>query len=717
MWREARTYLTLSSVELLKSWKYRLPHLVGRRLSWVVVVVAILFSGALLGAGIQAEESDNSTANLPTDAESAQVARLQEQLGTAEYTPAIVVLDRGGEQLTAADRQAVEEKVGSLQEFAAEGQQAFPVLAEDGAAAFIGVPFATDTPEDELAGPIEDLRAAASEGLPDGLEAQVTGGPAFIVDLSKVFDGADVRLLAVTASVVALLLLVTYRSPWLWLVPLSVVGVADQVAVQLVAIGTKLFGFTTDGASVGITSVLVFGAGTNYALLLIARYREELRREDDRYAAMRRALERAAPAILASSGTVVLALLCLGLADNPTSRNIGFGGAIGIVTAVVYALLVLPAAMTCFGRRLFWPFVPRVGQDDPSRTGVWAKVGASVTRRPVLVSVAGVLVLVVLALPVIGLKVGLSETEQFRATPEAVTGQEVLAEHFPAGSSQPTVVVVPAAARDAVAAAIGDVDGVQRVDESGEADGRAVLSAVLTAEPASEAAFDVVEQVRAAATGVDGAAMVGGPDAEALDAADAADRDQRLIVPLILGVVLVVLLVLLRSVVAAVVLVLTVVATYAASLGASWVAFTQWFGFPALDLSVPLLSFLFLVALGVDYNIFLTTRAKEEAEEHDTTTAISVALAVTGGVITSAGILLAAVFTVLGVLPLIVLTQIGVIVGFGVLLDTLLVRSVLVPALVALLGRRFWWPGHLSRRSEDDPGRHRGSVAASPTAE
>lgn len=681
-----------------------MPHLVGRRLSWVVVVVAILFSGALLGSGIEAETSDNSTANLPTDSESAQASRLQDRLGTAEFTPAIVVLDRGGEALTAADRTAVEQQARALQEYAAPGQQTFPVLAEDGEAAFIGVPVATDTPEEDLTTIVEDLRAAVADGLPDGLDAQVTGGPAFIVDLSKVFDGADTRLLAVTAGVVALLLLLTYRSPWLWLVPLTVVGVADQVAVQLVAVGTKIFGFSTDGASVGITSVLVFGAGTNYALLLIARYREELRRVDDRYDAMRAALDAAAPAILASSGTVVLALLCLGLADNPTSRNIGYGGAIGIATAVAYALLVLPAAMTCCGRRLFWPFVPRVGQDDPTRAGVWARVGSAVTARPVVVSVLGVVVLVALALPVVGLKVGLSETEQFRATPESVTGQEVLAEHFPAGSSQPTVVVVPAGAADDVQAAVSEVDGVQRVEPAGEADGRAVLSVVLTADPASDAAFAVVEEIRDRAGAVDGDVLVGGPDAEALDAADAADRDQTLIVPLILVVVLLVLLVLLRSVVAAVVLVLTVVATYVASLGASWYAFTHWFDFPALDLSVPLLSFLFLVALGVDYNIFLTTRAKEEAGRAETAEAIRVALAVTGGVITSAGILLAAVFTVLGVLPLITLTQIGVIVGFGVLLDTLLVRSVLVPALVALLGRRFWWPGPLSRGvSPHDP--------------
>jgi putative drug exporter of the RND superfamily len=697
-------------MEITTSSKHRVRPLLGKRLSWVVVLVALVFSGVMLGAGIEAEESANATANLPTDAESAQVARLQEQLSTAEFVPAIVVFERADGALTAEDRAFVEERAAELAGLVV-GEQApspsggpppAPVFAEDGEAAFVAVPIPADLPEEELAEPVADIRAAADVDLPDGLSADVTGGPAFLVDLSQVFDGADTRLLAATASVVALLLLLTYRSPWLWLVPLTVVAVADQVAVQVVAAATQLLGFSTDGASVGITSVLVFGAGTNYALLLIARYREELRRVDDRYAAMDTAVRRAAPAILASSGTVVLALLCLGLADNPSSRNIGLGGALGIVTAVVYALVVLPAAMTCFGRRLFWPFVPRVGQDDPTRTGPWSKVAVRVTDRPVTAAAGVGLLLVVLAAPVFAISVGLSETEQFRAEPEAVTGQRVLAEHFPAGLSQPTVVITPADAGAEVGRALEDVDGVTSVERTGEAQGQVLFAVVTSAEPASRAAFDVVEDVRASVSEVDDAVLVGGSDAQALDAADAAQRDERLIVPLILLVVLAVLLVLLRSVVAAVLLMLTVVATYVASLGASWVAFRTLFDFSALDLSVPLLSFLFLVALGVDYNIFLATRAKEEAEQADTKRAIAVALAVTGGVITSAGVLLAAVFTVLGVLPVIVLTQIGVIVGFGVLLDTLLVRSVLVPALAAMLGRRFWWPGPLSRRPDDE---------------
>ncbi|CAB4714269.1 MAG: MMPL family transporter [Actinobacteria bacterium] len=672
----------------------------GRVASWVVTGLALVFSVAVLVSGITAETHDNATASLPDDAESAQVARLQEQLDTAEFAPAFVVLDRGGEQLTAADRQAVEALVGSLRGVAASGQQPFPVFSDDGEAAFVGVPLSTDLAEDDLVEPIDQIRDLATRDLPDGLEATVTGGPAFTVDLSKVFDGADVRLLASTAAVVAILLLITYRSPWLWLVPLSVVAIADQVAATALAAGTHVLGFTADGATTGITSVLVFGAGTNYALLLIARYREELRRVDDRYDAMRVALRSAAPAILASSGTVVLALLCLGLASSPFSSSIGFGGAIGIAVAVLFALVVLPAALTVFGRGLFWPFVPRVGQPEPAETGFWSKVGPLVTRRPVVVGAAGVAVLAVLALPLVGVKVGLSQTEQFRAEPDSVVGQKVLAEHFPAGASQPTAVIAPRAEADAVRTALEKVDGVRSVEEAGTGDGLTELTVVLSAEPESQAAFDLIGTIRDRVGEIGGDVLVGGADAQGLDAQDAAAADRRLVIPLILGVVLIVLLVLLRSVVAALVLVATVVASYAASLGAGWWAFQHLFDFPALDLGVPLLSFLFLVALGVDYNIFLTSRAREEAAEHDATTAINRALAVTGGVITSAGVLLAAVFTVLGVLPLITLTQIGIIVGFGVLLDTLLVRSVLVPALVALLGRRFWWPGALSRRHD-----------------
>ncbi|SDP63940.1 putative drug exporter of the RND superfamily [Pedococcus dokdonensis] len=700
-----------------------LGHLVGPRVKWLVVVVAVLVSAAAFafaGAG-QVAPGQNS---LPDSAESAEVAALQATLPASGVAPAILVVSRADGPLTEADQRAVVEATERASKAvsaagaaprspgaqAAPGGQggpgdqgdqagpggpggAKPQVSEDGGTALALVPLSSDVSDEVNGKAVDALRAAVRDGLPEGLTASVTGGPAFTADIGKVFDGADVRLLGATAGVVALLLLVTYRSPWLWLVPLSVVGVGDQVASRGIDILSRFSEVSADGAVKGIVSVLVFGAGTNYALLLIARYREELRRVDDRHDAMRRALASAAPAILASSSTVVLALLSLGFADDRFVVSLGYAGALGIVVALAYALLVLPAAMVLFGRRLFWPFVPRMGQEDPSRTGLWRRVGDAVTGRPVTVGVAAVLVLGALTAGGVGLAIGQTPTEQFLDKPEAVVGQEQLAKAFPAGSGEPAVVIAPSGRATEVRRTVEAVDGVSTA-RPGAADARwTELSVVLEGAPGSSAAFDQVESLRAA---VDGAgAKVGGSDAELLDARATADRDRLLLFPVILGIVLVVLLLLLRSVVAAVVLVATVLATYVASMGASWFAFSHLLGYPPLDVSTPLLAFLFLVALGVDYNIFLTTRAREEAAEgQPAREAIVRALAVTGGVFTSAGILLAAVFAVLGVLPLVQLAQIGVIVGFGVLLDTLVVRSIVVPALVTVLGERFWWPSH-----------------------
>jgi RND superfamily putative drug exporter len=384
--------------------------------------------------------------------------------------------------------------------------------------------------------------------------------------------------------------------------------------------------------------------------------------------------------------------------------SIGFAGAIGIATALVYALVLLPAALLLFGRRLFWPFAPRVGQPDPAEAGVWARVGRTVVRRPVLVVVAGVLLLAALTAGISGVQVGLSQTEQFRERVEAILGQETIARSFPGGTSQPTVVIANRAAAEPVAEAAGDVAGVASARVTDGNDDVARVDVVFEPEPGTAASRALVGTLRSGLDRVPGAdALVGGPEAQAVDERAAAQHDRLLVAPLILAIVFVVLLAVLRSLVAAVLLVLTVVATFAASLGASWFAFDRLFGFPALDLAVPLLAFLFLVALGVDYAIFLTTGAREETPALGVRGGIVQALAVTGGVITSAGILLAAVFTVLGVLPLITLTQLGVVVGFGVLLDTLLVRSVLVPALVSLTGRYFWWPSSLGRGGKTDP--------------
>ncbi|MDR6863453.1 MMPL family transporter [Phycicoccus sp. 3266] len=691
-----------------------LGGLVGPRVKWLVVVVAILVSGAAFAFAGEPEAVSTTAASLPDSAEAAQVNALREKLPSSGVTPAIVVYKAASGEVDVKAVEASRDRgVAAVKQWApgagdqgASGAPAGsggapagaipPQLSADKGTALVIVPLKADLPDGANSDAVAALRSAVREGLPAGLTATVTGGPAFGADIGAVFEGADIRLLGATAAVVAVLLLITYRSPWLWLVPLTVVGTGDQVASKALTVLSRISDVRADGAVTGITSVLVFGAGTNYALLLIARYREELRRTEDRHEAMRAALRSAAPAILASGGTVTLALLSLGLADDPFARSLGYAGALGIVVALLYALLVLPAAMVLFGRRLFWPFVPRVGTLDPSHAGVWRRLGDAVTGRPVVVAVSSVAVLVVLALGGLSLSVGQSPNEQFLKKPEAVVGQEQLAAAFPAGTSEPATIITKASAAGAVTEAAKGVDGVKDVRQAGGDDRLVELSAVLDASPGTTKAFDQVKALRAAVHAVPGAdALVGGSDAEALDAKTTADRDRVVLFPLILGIVVVVLLLLLRSVVAALVLVTTVVATYVASLGASWFAFQHLLDYPPLAVSTPLLAFLFLVALGVDYNIFVATRAREEASEGaPAREAIVRALAVTGGVITSAGILLAAVFAVLGVLPLVQLAQIGVIVGFGVLLDTLVVRSILVPALVSLLGERFWWPSH-----------------------
>ncbi|EFQ83805.1 MMPL family protein [Aeromicrobium marinum DSM 15272] len=656
-----------------------------RRGAWLLAALFVVASGAALGSGLTPQEVPGGPGGLPDSAESTEVARIVATLPTEGSAPAVVVVSRGDAGLEPADRPVLDDLATSLGE--ALGTEAVASTSPDGSVGLVVVP-TTDAPAEEQ---VNELRDVVAAELPDGLSAQVTGAPAFATDLSEVFAGADVRLLVATATIVALLLLITYRSPWLWLVPLVVVAVGDRVATIVVAGATRLFDYDVDGSTVGITSVLVFGAGTNYALLLIARYREELRRHDDRHVAMGAAWRSTAPAVLASGGTVVLALLMLSFADTPSTRALGYSASLGIGVAMLYGLVFLPAALLLFGRRLFWPFVPRQGQDDPALTGVWARIGRRVVRRPAAFMAGALAVIAVLAVGATGVDVGLTQNEQFREVPEAVVGQQRLAEAFPAGAAEPTTVLTSPDRVDEVLRTVADVDGVAEVRPGRSDDRWATLDVVLDAEQGSVRAFDTVEGLRAALGADD---LVGGPDAQDLDSAAAASSDRLVIFPLVILVVVGVLLVLLRSVVAALVLVTTVAATYVAALGAGWWVSDLLFGFPALDLTVPLFAFVFLVALGVDYNIFLATRAREEAARQPVAGAMTSALAVTGGVITSAGVLLAAVFAVLGVLPLITLTQIGIIVGIGVLLDTLLVRTLLVPSLATLIGERFWWPRH-----------------------
>jgi len=681
----------------------------GKKTAWATLLIGLVFAVLAFGPLRAATTELNPGVGLPDDAESVIAAKLAEDLPGADSTAAVIVY---AAESAMTDEQKVwvqgafdpikqmvvggaNEKFVEFTNLEVEGEKFVPpaTLSNDESTAVITVPMEKSDETEVITERVADIRELAKEGMPAGLEVYVTGPEGFSADLSGVFAGADFTLLLSTVIVVAVLLLITYRSPWLWLVPLLVVGTADGMAGQLARQVAALFGITPDASVTGILSVLVFGAGTNYALLLIARYREELFVNEDRHEAMAKALRGAGPAIIASGSTVTLALLTLSFADLAGNRSLGLVCATGIVIAMVAALVVLPAAMVVFGRGLFWPFVPKFGAVNKGENGLWAKLGRGVRKQPIAISVIGVLILGVLASGAAGIKIGLSSTESFLKTPEAVVGQNVLADAFAAGSTSPTNVLVNKDAAEEVVAAAKTVSGVDSAAVAVSNDQIARIDVVFDAESQSEEVYSMIRDLREAVATVPNAeAVIGGLDAQALEVKEAYANDQALVIPLILILVFLVLIVLLRSFVAPVLLLITVVASFFASMGAGWFLFVNVFGFPGLDLSVFLYSFLFLVALGVDYNIFLVARAKEEAEKLGTREGMVRALGATGGVITSAGILLAAVFAVLGVLPLVALAQIGVIVCIGVLLDTLLVRTVIVPALAFMTGKKFWWP-------------------------
>ncbi|MEV4482367.1 MMPL family transporter [Micromonospora coxensis] len=696
-----------------------------RLAAWLTVVAAIVFGAVVFGLPKPDNPAPVSSTGLSVEWQSTQVERLQERLPSSDAQPAIVVVSRDDAgPLTEADRAALAASSGNLARLAVGGQVSPPQVSPDSTVALVAVPLSTAGGQEAVAERVDQLRTTLTE-LPDGLTAEVTGGPAFTADLTKVFAGADTTLLIVTAGVVAVLLLITYRSPFLWIVPLVIVAATEQLTLRALDTIVPAFGINLAGGAVtGIASVLVFGAATDYALLLIARYREELRREEDRFVAMRAAVRRTAEPILASGFTVVLGVLTLLLSEQELNRALAVACATGVILAMLSALFVLPAALVIFGRGLFWPFVPRVG--GAVREGrLWGRLGAAVVRRPAPVALLATLLLAGLAVGGLGIRTGLSETEQFRVKPEAVAGAETLAKAFPAGTTQPVAVLTAPSAVRAVTDAATAVPGVASARPGEAGSGVAQVDVVLEAEPGTPASDRTIEALRDAVAAVPGSAppaldgveafdgaVVGGTVAATYDSDEANGKDLRLILPIILLLVGAVLVLLLRGLVAPVLLVLTVIASYFASLGAAWLLFEHVLDFPALDSGVLLLAFVFLVALGVDYNIFLVTRAREDARTAGTRDGMLSALRVTGGVITSAGVLLAAVFAVLGVLPLITLTQIGIIVCIGVLLDTLLVRTVLVPALAFLLGDRFWWPGRIAREPAPDATPEREPVAA-----
>jgi len=678
-----------------------------RRLSWVLAVLVVAVSGVLMGLLGGDDSSSRSPVPVPDSAESARADAVRAQFPGGDEVPAIIVITRDdGARLDPADLTAIQEKWRAQ-------------VSEDGSAALTVVPLNADLTGFALNDAVKELRQSAAEGLPDDLRTEVTGGPAFGADIANSFSGANITLLAVTAAVVALLLIVTYRSPVLWLVPLLVIGFADRVAAVVGTAVASGLGMNPDGSTSGITSVLVFGAGTNYALLLISRYREELGRNDNHRDALDTAVRRAGPAIIASNATVVLALLTLLFASSPSVRSLGVQAAAGLVVAAVFVLLVLPPLLALCGKRLFWPFIPQTGAKPLTDSGIWHRIAEGVAKRPGRVAIISIVGLALLCTGLLTTPVGLSQTEQFRVQAESVSGYQTLAKHFPSGLTDPARVIAPTDRAPDIQRAIDGTPGVLSATPAGQSsDGLSQWSVVIDAEPASERAFETIDALRDSVHAVDANALVGGSDATARDAGAAAERDRIVVIPAILIVVLAVLYVLLRSALAPLILVAVTVLSALAALGLGGWASVHLFGFPALDNTAPLFAFLFLVALGVDYTIFLVTRAREETPEHGTRDGIVRAVSATGAVITSAGIVLAAVFCVLGVLPLIVLTQVGIIVGLGILLDTFVVRTVIIPALFTLIGPAIWWPalrtGDYRSSGGRTAGRHRAREGADP---
>lgn len=675
--------------------------LVSRRGAWLTILLGLLIAGAVSSAFGRAEPPA-VTEQAPASAESTQVGRELATFPGSDIQPVLLVATRpDGSPLTRQDLQRVGEIAASVAPLS-DHRASPPIPSDDGLAGVAQVPVRVGESGTDNAGTVRDIRAAIAAQLPSDLHVEVTGGPAFGADIAASFDGADLRLLLVTLAIVAVLLLLTYRSPVLWLLPLTVVGIADQVAARVTAAVGNATGLPFDA---GIISVLVFGAGTNYALLLVSRYREHLNTEPDHRIALGRAWRAALPAIVASNLTVVLALATLVLASVPGTRGLGVAAAVGLLIALGFTVTLLPAALAVAGRRVFWPFVPRVGDESRSRRNGWARVASGVMARPRLVVAAAVLGLAGMATGLIGTQVGLAQTDRFRVTAESGTGLETLGRHFPPGEAQPLQVVSDTESVTAVRSSVEALPDVSAVRPGPSHDGRSVLTVVGQSSPGTQESLRFVDAVRATVHAVpDADAQVGGGEAVERDARAANRADLLLVAPLILLVSALVLAWLLRSVTAPVLLLAVNVLSAVAAIGAgSWVG-RQVLGQPALDGPVPLAAFLFLVALGIDYTIFLVHRARSEAEERGTRAGMVEAVGRTGAVITSAGVVLAGVFAALGMLPLITLAQLGLIVGLGVLVDTFLVRTLLIPGLVALLGDRIWWPSRpASARSELPP--------------
>ncbi|MEU7471469.1 MMPL family transporter [Streptomyces sp. NPDC044984] len=686
------------------------PH----RARWLVplaLLIVWLGVGGTLGpyAGKLGEVATNDQAAfLPQSAESTRVLDAQKAFDQSETMPAVVVWTADGGRVTEAQRAAASDAVGALAGSAGVVGRPSPALVSEDRKAVQAVVQLEPDLGDELPGVLDEVRRAA-DGV-SGTTARIAGPAASQADLSDAFAGIDGLLLGVALGAVLLILLLVYRSVLLpFVIILGSVFALGLACAVVYALADRDV-VRVDGQVQGILSILVIGAATDYALLLAARFREELAERGDRYAAAVAAVRRSFGAITASAATVALGLLALLASDLTNNRALGPVGAIGIVCAVLSTLTFLPAVLALLGRTAYWPARPKASDASVEGHGVWRRVATAVDRRPRRVWLLTALVLAVFAAfaPSLSAK-GVPLDEIFVNDAPSVSAQETLGEHFPGGSGNPAVIIADAGRGAEVTAAAKKTEGVASagaVSASGRpgageplvVDGRVRIDATLEDAADSDAAKETVERLRENVHAVSGAdALVGGYTAQQYDTQRTAAHDRTLIVPVVLAVILLILVLLLRSLLVPVLLVATVALNFLATLGVSTLVFEHLLGFSGTDASVPLYGFVFLVALGVDYNIFLMSRVREEALVHGTRRGVLRGLTTTGGVITSAGVVLAATFAALMVIPLAFLVQIAFIVAFGVLLDTLVVRSLLVPALVIDIGPRTWWPGALAR--------------------
>jgi len=697
-------------------------------IAWIVITGIF---GPLFGKLTSVQENNNSSF-LPKGAEATLAADQIKDFSSQDsfnfpalvlfegtFTPA--TLAAVNDHVTQVGDLTLADTTAKISDYLAPGQVISVFPAADGKALLAIIPLDGNAiskllPNDEPVLPAaiealrEDIKPIAEA---NGFTPYVTGPGGLLGDLFGAFGSIDSTLLLTTLAVVAVILIFVYRSPILWIIPLLSSLFALSTAGGIIYLLAKNDILDVDGQSQGILSVLVIGAATDYALLLIARYREELHFTDNRFVAMRAAYKGVWEPILASGSTVAISLLILLFSQLTNTASLGPIGAIGIVVSMITILTLLPALLLLFGRWIFWPRVPANDGDDHVLSGLWAKVANSIGKNPRKAWVITGVVLLAFAATSTTLKTdGLGTVDSFTGNPESVVGQKLLETHFPGGEGDPTQVVVDVNKIAAVTAAIKNAPGVtdvtpmldgmvipgQPTPEMKIVNGRAILNVTLNKVPDSVEAGNDIPKIRELAKGADSTALVGGTSAVYFDVRAANDRDNKTIIPIILLVITLILGLLLRSIVSAIVLLGTVVLSYFATLGVCALVFNNVFGFAGGDNSFPLFAFIFLVALGIDYNIFLMTRVREESAKIGTRAGVIKGVTVTGAVITSAGVVLAATFAVLGLLPLVPLAQLGFAVAFGVLLDTIIVRSILVPALVHEIGPKIWWPSKLQNK-------------------